>query len=1096
MASSTMSNSSQQHVTSRSGSITNTILRRKRSASQNPSPTFAQSLHSPKKQEFSPEESPLKAAVVSPPDPSRTTSLATSRHSRRTSLDKQSSRRPQHKTSHSYLRSSTTANMQSPTHSTFANSTTLPSFMSVYGSSIPNAHEQSPDLQNPTSDSENCFSPIEGPTFNPFHQTRNSTSTSASDSADSSPTTTASIDSSSITDPSPGPSPQSPASMNFAMDASRFMALDETPKKDSLIMPVEKPGAMSLKNRRNLKNLGINTSAAYNLGRPIATAPLKTQDNGPERTSAPASPAFVKPPTPPKRKLGKMSLTIQTGGEGKTVPPTPGMAKPATLRHFQSSPSLPLYTAGVGPVGGMKLPKLRAQPQPRSFAEIPMEDEEDEEQNFDVPLSREEKPKAYPDGPIRIYESGVDLFQEPSADIASRYDVIINVASEIRNPFEVEDENRKKALQAPSSNFGVISPDSTGSPTTPKATPISADGTSNPTFGIMSISRRRPEYIHMPWEHNTDIVPDLWNLVRLIDNRVDSGKRVLVHCQLGVSRSASLILAYGIYKNQHLSVQEVYEMAKKRSKWIGPNMSLIMQLQEFKSNLSKGTHGPRKAATMPLSGMLTDESMSAYPLPGYDFESKSPSEPATPRTAPFNPDGIGSPDVVGSSGPFSAGPVEGSGFWDRAFRRSWGSGSSQRNGSLVQEAAYVDPKGHVVPVTQILTKEITPVEEPIIKPIERTQTAFKQPAYTNDLPFRRDWGSNSETNTSMAIDKDTEMMDAPPVPQVAGLGVGMDTLMSPRSQEFHMTPLLPREDVASADTYNVMSPTSSGFPASVTGAQPSSFHPPSSVNIGHAITQLKPQREMQNLGSIMDSPPRPKRHAPPPPLGFAKAPAPMMEVLQPKPTSNEAPDAIFSPTSTTFSTTFPTISPRENTGGFDFDFGFGTSRPSQRIDSLVPQMSPGSKPLTPTQSSHTRTESSSPSFLLAPPPGSSRKSPSKKLRTKLSAPNLTQCRELEKLQSEISKTLPGRPAEAEEALMSPRVENFVHNPFHAQFGGAVNGGPVVSNGEEEAAQSEDTLMGVDGDEAVPLPGKTDGSDPRSPPQFGISPITRNIFGVL
>ncbi|KAF1816325.1 DSPc-domain-containing protein, partial [Eremomyces bilateralis CBS 781.70] len=153
----------------------------------------------------------------------------------------------------------------------------------------------------------------------------------------------------------------------------------------------------------------------------------------------------------------------------------------------------------------------------------------------------EEKPESYPNGPICIYESGVDLFLEPTAEVAGQYDVVLNVASEVKNPFDAAQPEPTQKL----------------------------------------------EYIHIPWEHNTDIVPDLYRLVRVIDARVQARKRVLIHCQCGVSRSASLIVAYGLYKNPHLSVQEAYDAVKKRSKWIGPNMNLIMQLQEFRSGLLK-----------------------------------------------------------------------------------------------------------------------------------------------------------------------------------------------------------------------------------------------------------------------------------------------------------------------------------------------------------------------------------------------------------------------------------------------------------------------------------------------------------------------------
>ncbi|KAF1823562.1 DSPc-domain-containing protein, partial [Dissoconium aciculare CBS 342.82] len=153
----------------------------------------------------------------------------------------------------------------------------------------------------------------------------------------------------------------------------------------------------------------------------------------------------------------------------------------------------------------------------------------------------EEKPEAYPNGPICIYEPNVYLYLEPTAAQASTFDVILNVASEVRNPFK---------------------------------------------YVATLAEEKQPEYIHIPWEHNSDIVPELLGLCKMMDEKVNEGKRVLVHCQCGVSRSASLVVAYGLYKAPQLSVQEAYDFVKSRSKWIGPNMNLIMQLQEFRSSLA------------------------------------------------------------------------------------------------------------------------------------------------------------------------------------------------------------------------------------------------------------------------------------------------------------------------------------------------------------------------------------------------------------------------------------------------------------------------------------------------------------------------------
>ncbi|KAF2773165.1 DSPc-domain-containing protein, partial [Teratosphaeria nubilosa] len=151
----------------------------------------------------------------------------------------------------------------------------------------------------------------------------------------------------------------------------------------------------------------------------------------------------------------------------------------------------------------------------------------------------EEKPEAYPDGPICVYEPYIDLYLEPTAEQCRKYDVVMNVANEVRNPLLQHTQNSE------------------------------------------------PEYIHIKWEHNSDIVPDLLRLCKLLDEKVKQSKRVLVHCQCGVSRSASLVVAYGLYKDPDMSVQEAYDAIKKRSKWIGPNMNLIMQLQEFRTSLSR-----------------------------------------------------------------------------------------------------------------------------------------------------------------------------------------------------------------------------------------------------------------------------------------------------------------------------------------------------------------------------------------------------------------------------------------------------------------------------------------------------------------------------
>jgi tyrosine-protein phosphatase len=184
-----------------------------------------------------------------------------------------------------------------------------------------------------------------------------------------------------------------------------------------------------------------------------------------------------------------------------------------------------------------------------------------------------------------MHEPSVHLYLEPKREEAMEFDVVINVAREVKNPFkddglqDVKDSSgtvtSESKLNAPDTAASMASfqtafevqPSSTGSsPTTPKASPQ------------MDI----PEYVHIPWDHNTDVKDDLWDLCQTIETRVKQGKKVLVHCQQGASRSATLIIAYGMYINKELSATEAYARAQAKSKWVNPNMSLLFSLNDFK----------------------------------------------------------------------------------------------------------------------------------------------------------------------------------------------------------------------------------------------------------------------------------------------------------------------------------------------------------------------------------------------------------------------------------------------------------------------------------------------------------------------------------
>merc|ERR1712151_1135912 len=72
-----------------------------------------------------------------------------------------------------------------------------------------------------------------------------------------------------------------------------------------------------------------------------------------------------------------------------------------------------------------------------------------------------------------------------------------------------------------------------------------------------------------------------------IDGCLSSGRRILVHCHAGVSRSATVVLAFLMQKRFDKKEQDksAYEwalqLAKSRRRCVGPNPGFVKQLIAF-----------------------------------------------------------------------------------------------------------------------------------------------------------------------------------------------------------------------------------------------------------------------------------------------------------------------------------------------------------------------------------------------------------------------------------------------------------------------------------------------------------------------------------
>lgn len=436
------------------------------------------------------------------------------------------------------------------------------------------------------------------------------------------------------------------------------------------------------KKMRNTKNLMVNTAAS---SRQVLSLPKLAISTGPAPDghpfSAPATPSFIVPPKPPRRQPSNLGLTLSTPesmlnhhDNSNVVPPTPLDPHIRMLSYSHHSSSVPIFSPTVAPEGGMRLPPFGISAFPgcvgktrpllhashhSSFENTNASpitrqtlDHVQEENDYDLPLSREAKSPAYPQGPVCIYEPYVYLYLEPTETEASEFDVILNVAREVKNPFAAAE----KSLSQPDDTAMQISSESdntffAGRRTVSEPQTAISDGSFRSVFetelqdlsqdtGNIPTASITPEYIHIPWDHNTNVVDDLLRLCELIDERVQQKKRVLIHCQCGVSRSASLVVAYGLFKNPQLTVQDAYNVVKSHSKWIGPNMNLIYQLSEFKSNLARKTIPSAPTwhlwrGTGPEPKATTDGSFdSSITLPPPSYHG-SPNEPSS---APYQTD--------------------------------------------------------------------------------------------------------------------------------------------------------------------------------------------------------------------------------------------------------------------------------------------------------------------------------------------------------------------------------------------------------------------------------------------------------------------------
>ncbi|GIY18216.1 dual specificity protein phosphatase 4 [Caerostris extrusa] len=85
-----------------------------------------------------------------------------------------------------------------------------------------------------------------------------------------------------------------------------------------------------------------------------------------------------------------------------------------------------------------------------------------------------------------------------------------------------------------------------------------------------------------------DIAAYFQEAINFIDQVKEQNGKVLVHCQAGISRSATICIAY-LMSTKRLRMEEAYKYVKSRRKIVSPNFSFMGQLLSFENQIFSST---------------------------------------------------------------------------------------------------------------------------------------------------------------------------------------------------------------------------------------------------------------------------------------------------------------------------------------------------------------------------------------------------------------------------------------------------------------------------------------------------------------------------
>ncbi|KAM0756086.1 phosphatases II [Meredithblackwellia eburnea MCA 4105] len=236
--------------------------------------------------------------------------------------------------------------------------------------------------------------------------------------------------------------------------------------------------------------------------------------------------------------------------------------------------------------------------------------------------------------------------------------VMVNMTAPIERR-NSEGEEAIAATMSRSGSAGSLSKQSSkpvgssSSRSTTTVTMVGAGGGGRTTFPANGKTGRPAlDYLWAKWGHDESDLVEAGKFqlaFDFLDQAKAAGGKVLVHCQCGVSRSATVVIAYCMREaaraleegteNSELKgvtgMHEAYSFVKEKSEWVGPNLGLVFQLVAYERTL-RGASGEDEEEEPPFP----DYSNAAVESPRTPLSSGESSADSQISTPPGDHDSI------------------------------------------------------------------------------------------------------------------------------------------------------------------------------------------------------------------------------------------------------------------------------------------------------------------------------------------------------------------------------------------------------------------------------------------------------------------------